>query len=171
MKPPWLLRMFHVEPPFIVWTPSLQVCMIVSMDTSSSLSPWYVTGLMEGEGAFTYGRNGSRVALYFGIKLTEANRSILESLREFFGGIGKIYPVRASGYFRVCRIEELRRIVDHFDRYPLRGAKRGSFLVWREMVLLKLASFGDPPWDLLDCLARKLSAASPRGRALERTGR
>src|SRR3954454_4331406 len=34
------------------------------------LDPWYVTGFVEGEGAFTYSRSGKQLALYFGLKLS-----------------------------------------------------------------------------------------------------
>src|SRR6266542_1693162 len=138
------------------------------------LDPWYVTGFVEGEGAFTFSRSGRQMALYFAIKLTGADRGILDSIQEFFGGIGAIYrvapraaPTPSSGhtktaaYYRVCRREDLERVVEHFDRYPLRGSKAGAYAVWRQMVMLKRAC-RKPHRDELDALAERLSAASPR---------
>ena len=141
---------------------------------TSSLDPWYVTGFVEGEGAFTFSRSGRQMALYFAVKLTAADRGILEALQDYFGGIGAIYQVapraaptpssghtKAAAYFRVCRRRDLERVLDHFDAHPLRGVKAASYAIWREMVILKRA-FRSPPRAELDLLAARLSAASPR---------
>jgi hypothetical protein len=140
----------------------------------TSVDPWYVTGFVEGEGAFTFSRNGRQMALYFAIKLTGADRAILEEIRAYFGDIGAIYRVAAraaptpssghtkeAAYFRVSRRDELERIVEHFDRHPLRGIKAASYVVWRQMVVLK-REFRKPQREELERLAAKLSAASPR---------
>jgi len=141
--------------------------------SGTGLNPWYVTGLVEGEGTFTYSRSGSQIALYFAVKLARADDSLLLSLQDFFGGAGTIYRVRpraptpgagfskAATYYRVCRRSELGRIVEHFDAYPLRASKAASFRIWRLMVLLK-QEFPRTSRDRLDALAGKLSATSPR---------
>jgi len=145
------------------------------METFSrgTFEPWYVTGFIDGEGSFTYSRSGRQIGLYFAVKLTETDRTILEQLQRFFGGIGSIYRVaprtprpgsghtKTTSYFRVTRLEDLKRVVDHFDRYPLQTAKRGSYQIWREMVILKQA-FRKPDREQLNALAVKLSAASTR---------
>src|SRR5688572_22371514 len=86
----------------------------------TDLDPWYVTGFAEGQGSFTYSRNGKQLSLYFAVKLAEADEPILQAIRDFFGGIGSIYLLRAraSAYYRVCRREQLPVIIDHFDTYP-----------------------------------------------------
>ena len=141
---------------------------------STTLDPWYVTGFVEGEGSFTYSRNGRQLALYFGIKLTEADEPILEAIRDFFGGIGSIYYVQpragaggkgaGAAYYRVCRREQLPVVVEHFDTYPLRGGKLASYRIWREMVLLK-QQFRQPDRDELQELAHQLSATQVRSRS------
>ena len=140
---------------------------------TSALDPWYVTGFVEGEGTFTFSRNGRQMTLYFAVKLTGSERSILEAIQEYFGGIGTIYNVKpvaprqssgytkAAAYYRVCRREELERVMEHFDQYPLRGAKAASYAIWREMVVLKRA-FRKPARAELEALAARLSAVSPR---------
>jgi hypothetical protein len=144
------------------------------------LDPWYVTGFVEGEGAFTFSRNGRQMALYFAIKLTGADRALLEDIRAHFG-VGAIYKVAArsaptpssgytkeAAYYRVSRRDDLERVVEHFDRYPLRGVKARSYAIWRQMVVLK-REFRKPQRDELERLAAQLSAASPRnGRFVER---
>ena len=142
---------------------------VVSMETfsretfQSELDPWYVTGFIEAQGTFTFSRNGRQMALYFGIKLPEVDEPVLHSIREFFGGVGSIYPVQAgaSAYFRVCRREQLPVIVEHVDTYPLRSSKRAVYEIWREMVVLK-QSFRRPPREELWQLAEQLSAATGR---------
>jgi hypothetical protein len=141
--------------------------------SNTALDPWYVTGLVEGEGTFTYSRSGSQIALYFAVKLTRADDSLLLSLQDFFGGAGTVYRVRpraptagagytkAATYYRVCRRSELGRIVEHFDAYPLCASKAASFRIWRLMVLLK-REFPKTSRDRLDALAGKLSATAPR---------
>lgn len=147
------------------------------METFSrgTLDPWYVTGFVDGEGCFTFSRHGAQIALYFALKLTATDRAILEDIQAFFGGIGRFYDVipraaptprsgftKAAIYYRVSRRDELPVIVDHFDRYPLRGLKRSQFDIWRAMVQLKLDNFRTPRREEMNDLAARLSAASPR---------
>jgi hypothetical protein len=162
------------------------------------LDPWYVTGLVEAGGCFTFSRGSragehverpnvpgerpnmhgkrSNMVLYFAVRLLPDEEELRGSLQRFFGGIGTAYRVRpratshvagftqAASYYRVCRRGELRRIVEHFDSYPLRGAKAAAFQIWRLMVLLKL-EFPRTSGEELEVLAKKLSAASPRRRS------
>jgi hypothetical protein len=140
------------------------------------LDPWYVTGFAEGESCFTYSRSSGGVAqLYFAIKLTASDQPLLEAIRAFFGGIGAIYRVKprtgpksgltkAAAYFRVSRIRELCRVINHFDRYPMKGNKALSYALWRQMVSMKLDRYhktADPTFVLL---AERLSLSSPRHR-------
>jgi hypothetical protein len=125
-----------------------------------------VTGFVEGEGVFTFSRSGQQLGLYFAVKLPAEDRPLLEQLQQYFAG-GSIYEVgaRAGLYFRISRRQELDRVIDHFDQYPLRGWKASSFAIWREMVLLKRDSFRKPPREQLDALAVQLSASSSRNAA------
>lgn len=100
------------------------------------LEPWYVTGFCDGEAAFTYSRSGGSFGLYFSIKQRDDNRQIVEDIRAYFNYVGYIYhakgaqPTKNSGftkpsaYYRVTKVGELRRIIEHFDRYPLQSKKK-----------------------------------------------
>ena len=147
-----------------------------TFSTTALLDPWYVTGFVDGEGSFTYSRVGRNVVPFFSIKLTAEHVGILESIQEFFGGIGRIYHVlpraaptprsgftKAARFYRVGRSSELRRVVEHFDQFPLHGTKATSYAIWREMVILK-RDFRKAPMELLAGLADQLSAASPRNK-------
>jgi hypothetical protein len=61
----------------------------------------------------------------------------------------------------VTRRDELPRIVDHFDRFPLRTTKRVQYEIWRRMVALK-QEFRSSDREALAELALELSAASTR---------
>jgi LAGLIDADG endonuclease len=147
------------------------------METFSrgTFEPWWVTGFVDGVGSFTFSRSGRQIGLYFAVRLAEADRAVLEKLQQFFGGIGKIYKVsgtprpgsesKIASYFRVTRLEDLKRVVDHFDRYPLQTAKHASYEIWREMVILKQA-FRKPDRKQLNVLAAQLSAASTRNQPM-----
>ena len=130
---------------------------------SRSLSPWYVSGFVENAGSFTYsrGRDRAQLTMVFAIRVPASQSGLLESIRVFLGGGGRIYTSRpergALRYFKATRPAELLRIVEHFDRYPLQGDRREHYRVWREMVLLKAAHLGArAPLELLR-LAEKLS--------------
>jgi hypothetical protein len=131
-----------------------------------TIHPWYVTGLVEGEGSFTYSRSGLQLAVYFTLK---RERALLEALQAFFGGIGEIYDHGGSTSWRVTHRHDLAQLVVHFDRYPLRTKKADSYAIWREMVLLK-QQFRRVDRDGLEQLARRLSARE-RQRETKRTSR
>lgn len=144
------------------------------------LTPWYVTGFCDGEAAFTYSRTGGSFGLYFAVKQREDNRQIVEDIREYFNYVGYIYQgkesqqapksgfTKASAYYRVTRINELQRIVEHFDKYPLQSKKKfEAYKVWREMVLYKLENYRDVDYNKLHALALKLSSLNSQSRAFK----
>src|SRR5262245_50887743 len=158
------------------WTHS-QVIMIAMR----TIDPWYVTGLVELAGAFTFSRTDRNLALYFGLKVQDADRVILQAVHEYFGGAGRVYEVsgrasvvsgerRVSHYYRVTRLDDLDLIVHHFEEHPLRGHKAQAYQIWRDMVHPKRVSFRKPPRGQLDALCARLSAlnpSSPRRRSKE----
>jgi len=144
------------------------------------LSSWYVTGFCDGEAAFTYSRNGGSFALYFAVKQREDNKQIIEEIQEYFNYVGNIYiqkeslPKTNSGhskpaaYYRVTKIGELKRIIEHFDKYPLQSKKKEeAYLVWRQMVMHKLENYRSVDYDILKELAEKLSSLNPQNRAFK----
>ena len=113
-----------------------------------------MTGFADGAASFTYSRSGQQLALYFAIK---AEPTLLGEVQAFFEGAGRIYDT----YFRVSRRDELLRVVDHFDRYPLRSTKQEVYEVWRQMVMAK-QEFRRPDRALLDSLAAQLTQLAGR---------
>jgi hypothetical protein len=144
------------------------------------LTPWYITGFCDGEAAFTYCRAGGTFGLYFAIKQREDNRQIVEQIQEYFNYIGNIYrgkeagPTKNSGfskasaYYRVTRINELKVVIDHFDKYPLQSDKKlEAYKVWREMVVHKLENYRNVDYNKLRTLAEKLSNLNSQSRAFK----
>lgn len=142
------------------------------MGTVSVLDPWWVTGLVDGEGSFTFNRNGQQMQVVFAIKMPACEQPTLERIRAFFGA-GRIYEVatrthdtgatKTTSYYRVTRQDELPKIVEHFNRYPLQSYKENAYQIWREMVALK-REFRGRNREALEGLALQLSAAQPKNR-------
>ena len=149
----------------------------VSVETLSgaSLDAQYVTGLVDGEGTFTQSRSGNNMSLYFAIKLTDADRGVLELVRQFFHGFGTIYEVKPraatrtkkAAYYRISRPDELIVVLAHFDKHPLRTKKRETYEIWRLMVLAK-RKYLHPDRELLNQLADALSNSCVRNQPWHR---
>ncbi|MDD5595765.1 MAG: LAGLIDADG family homing endonuclease [Candidatus Omnitrophica bacterium] len=145
------------------------------------LDPWYVTGFCDGEAAFTYSRSGGSFGLYFSISQREDNQQIIEDIQEYLNYVGTIYRCKEalptvnsgftqpSAYYRVTKIDELQRVVEHFDKYPLQSKKKhAAYLVWKEMVMHKLEHYRAVDYDTLRSLADKLSILNSQSRAFKR---
>ncbi len=149
-----LARSFHVKKFFTTHSEIAQSVSVETVSRETTLDPWYVTGLIDGIGSFTYSRSGKQLAIYFAVKLGSTT-FLLDELKAFFQG-GAIYQSARANYFRVQRRDDLQLVVEHFDHYPLR-AKRDVYDVWREMVIAKQA-FRRPDRERLERLATELSA-------------
>jgi len=144
------------------------------------LNPWYVTGFCDGEAAFTYSRAGGTFAVYFGLKQREDNLQIIEDIRQYFGYIGTIYKhkeslaspkgghTKAAAYYRVNRVEELKHVIEHFDKHPLQSKRKyEAYSAWKEMVLYKIEHYRDIEYNRLHALAQKLSSLNSQSRVFK----
>ena len=100
------------------------------------LHPWYVTGLIEGEGCFSVSFNlrkrlkiGIETRPSFSISLGRRDLELLKKIRSYFGCGGIRYSRADRTYkFEVRAVSDLvKKIIVHFERYPLRGAKKDDF--------------------------------------------
>ncbi len=107
------------------------------------LHPWYVTGLVEGEGTFMVSFNrrpklrvGIETRPSFSVSLSERDLDLLRMLRRFFGCGGIRYSRSDRTYkYEVRSITDLvRKIIPHFEKYPLAGAKRRDFEKFAQIV-------------------------------------
>ncbi len=109
------------------------------------LNPWYVTGLVEGEGTFSVNFNkrrrlkvGIETKPSFSVTLHRRDLNLLKGLRAFFG-CGAIRYSRADGTYKyeVRSVKDLaKKIVPHFEKYPLAGSKAEDFEKFAEIVRL-----------------------------------
>ena len=109
----------------------------------SQLDPWFVTGLVEGEGTFSVSFNrrrklrvGIETRPSFSVTLHRRDLALLKALRAYFG-CGAIRYSRRDGTYKyeVRSVKDLvRRILPHFERYPLQGSKRQDFEKFAQIV-------------------------------------
>lgn len=111
------------------------------------IKPWFVTGLIDGEGSFivslrknTSARTNWEVQTIFKIGLHRRDLPLLYALRSYWGNIGSI---NKSGtglmVYRVSSMEDLASIIDHFSHYPLITQKRADFELFKHVVDIKQA--------------------------------
>ena len=106
---------------------------------SRSLNPWWITGLVDGEGCFRISileykkyKTGFRVEPIFIIALHEKDRALLELISSFWG-VGKIYKQGDDSIqYRVSSIKGLEVILNHFDKYPLKTQKLADYLLIKQ---------------------------------------
>ena len=106
------------------------------------LNPWFVTGLVEGEGCFTVSfsfrkklKVGIETRPSFSVSLNQRDLELLKQLHAFFG-CGAIRYSRSDRTYKYesRSISDLtRRIVPHFERYPLVGSKGKDFVVFADI--------------------------------------
>ena len=110
--------------------------------------PLFITGLFDAEGSFvTTVLNNSRyktgwnVQARIQIKMHERDRALIQSIQDFFGGIGYVSkPNNTSTVeFRVTTTKDIVDvIIPHFDSYPLITQKYSDYILFKQIVLLML---------------------------------
>ena len=64
--------------------------------------------------------------------------ALLEKIQRYFG-VGKIYVLKGGTIqFQVSSIQELKVIIDHFDKYPLVTSKWADYILFKQGVELIL---------------------------------
>ena len=110
-----------------------------TFSTQSKINPWFITGFSDAEASFIvsmYKDDKSklkwRVNPNFSIHIHIKDIAILESIRDTFG-VGKVRKNSINtALYRVDNIQELQVIVDHFDKFPLIGAKVSDYLLFKQ---------------------------------------
>jgi len=105
---------------------------------------WFA-GFAAGEGSFTIvkqtygGARGGNWRAQFAISLRDDDLEILLEIQEKLR-MGTITRKAVSGgsnpcaQFTVCRIDDNIRLVEVFERYPLRAKKQRDFEIWKRAV-------------------------------------
>lgn len=123
-------------------TPEPQISVNGEQIAYVTMEPQYVTGLAESSASFTYSRTPSGIRLRFTIKLPEADKPLVLAIQRFLG-VGGVYLGNGqlagrTWQFCVTRRNELRRIVSHFDTFPLLGRKAEQYRIWKQILELAL---------------------------------
>ncbi len=106
------------------------------------LEPWYITGLTEGEGCFCVSFTkraklnvGIETRPSFSLSLNRRDVELIKKVRAFFGCGGIRYSKSDRTFkFEVRNITDLvKKIIPHFEKYPLVGEKQEDFKKFREV--------------------------------------
>ncbi len=121
---------------------------------NSKLNPYYIVGLVDGEGCFSVTFNKHKnnrlleIRLIFEIELREDDLEILERVRESLG-CGNIYHLKYERYkkwrphykYKVSNLKDIAtKIIPFFTKYPLQAKKKQSFALFckvEELLLQK----------------------------------
>jgi hypothetical protein len=104
--------------------------------------PSYISGFTEGEGCFCISFNrrkklnvGIEVRPSFSISQNEKNLRLIEEVHKFFDCGGIRYCRNDRNYkFETRNIQDINeKIIPHFQRYPLLGAKKEDFEKFAEV--------------------------------------
>ena len=102
-----------------------------------SLNPWFVTGLIDGEGCFSVSftlrkrlRVGIETRPSFSISLNQRDLNLLKQICAYFKCGGIRYSRSDRTYkFEVRSIGDItNKIIPHFEKFPLQGAKQSDFI-------------------------------------------
>lgn len=106
------------------------------------LNPWYVSGLVEGEGCFHVSfslrkrlRIGIETRPSFSISLNCRDLMLLQGVHQYFG----CGAIRFSESDRTYKYESrsvadlVQRIVPHFEKYALHGSKQNDYVRFADM--------------------------------------
>jgi len=107
------------------------------------LNPYFITGFVDAEASFIISirknsnyKTGWKIEARFQIGLHQKDRAILELIQSYFG-LGMISKLdETSVEYRVTRLQDLIKIIDHFNKYSLITQKRADFILWKEVVEL-----------------------------------
>ena len=107
-----------------------------------SISPWFVTGFVDGEGTFTISvtrdskyKFGWRVRLFFQINLHIKDINLLKQIKNYFT-VGKINVHEDVVSYVVFSEKGLVTIAEHFHKYTLCTQKSLDFKFWFEVLNL-----------------------------------
>lgn len=107
----------------------------------------WLAGFADGEATFVITRSGSQTAgrrrawtPRFAISLRVDDIAALQALRGALGGSMQVCRKRPEAHptatWTVTAKRDLVRLLDYFDRFPLRSKKARDYAIWREAVLL-----------------------------------
>jgi hypothetical protein len=55
-------------------------------------------------------------------------------IKDYFGGIGNIYTTSKDSKFFVRSLDDILKIISHFDNYPLITKKKSDFILFKQII-------------------------------------
>ena len=103
------------------------------------ISPWFISGYSDAEGCFNVGLkknpNGKwYVRPSFQIKVHSRDNLLLMRIKDYLGGIGNIYTNTKESKLAVRSLDEILKIISHFDNYPLITQKKSDFILFKQII-------------------------------------
>ena len=120
---------------------------------NSKLNPYYIVGLVDGEGCFCVSFNKHKndrkleIRLLFEIELREDDKEILERVKETLD-CGNIYYLNYKRYkkwrphykYKVSNLKDITtKVIPFFQQYPLQAKKKHEFTLFCKVAALLLA--------------------------------
>nr|YP_008475214.1 hypothetical protein [Wickerhamomyces mucosus]AGS44520.1 hypothetical protein [Wickerhamomyces mucosus] len=105
------------------------------------LDPNFLTGLTDAEGCFSI-KIGKRTQLEFNITLHSIDDELIKLVHEYFN-CGNYRSYANKSVFSVVSIKDMKKIIDHFDNYPLLTDKQADYLLFREGYINKINKVRD----------------------------
>jgi len=103
-----------------------------------NLTPWQVTGLVDGEGAFTVSKSGHTIKLELKVTQKVNSDGILYGLTSFFKCGSVVIDNRKTDTkkFRVSALKDiLTIIIPHFEKYPCLTSKFLNYQDWKKIAI------------------------------------
>jgi hypothetical protein len=110
------------------------------------LNPWWISGFATGEGSFTYftrtrvnseGKTVKDYSLVFEISQRTQDLHILNLIVSYFN-VGNVYTETSgiSRYRLGTKNKIIKKLIPHFNNYPLAGYKYLQYSAWLKIVCL-----------------------------------
>lgn len=122
----------------------------INSTTSNDINPWWVTGMIDGDGNFYLKISQLNETLKFNIQcvfslcaeVSPENLVMLNSIKSFFGGIGTIRVQKNVYRYEVYSISDCLIIRDHVLKYPLLTYRLVYFTAWSKALNLLFLNKG-----------------------------
>ena len=123
----------------------LKVKNFSTFNNLSQVSPWFWTGLIDGEGSFSViitksstHKSSWRIEPKFQMGLHSRDLSLLLQLQQFLGSIGSIYMnlAKTKVNYSIYTKKDLTKLITHLEKYPLLTQKAADFILFKEVVKL-----------------------------------
>lgn len=111
----------------------------ISHNKTQPISPWFISGYSDAEGCFNVGLqknpNGKfYVRPSFQLHVHSKDNLLLMQIRAYFKDIGNIYMSGDKSKFTVRSLDDLLKIITHFDNYPLITQKKADFILFKQII-------------------------------------